>query len=101
MHYNKIVRCFSTEMQGAIRKVPEEAGADQFISLVWFWDYLLLIVPVFILHLLSIFLWKVFAIFSDRFVCRTDNFTVIGQLLQSVCAPSGNTCDGKDRCIEL
>ena len=37
----------------------------------------------------------------NAFVCRTDNFSVIGKLFEAVGTPANHTGDRKDRCEEL
>ena len=36
-----------------------------------------------------------------RHICRADYLAPADKLLQTVCAPSGDPCDGKDRCEKL
>ena len=64
-----------------------------FINALHLTDFHFVILPVFYRHIISVL--------THIAISRTDDLSFVDQFFQSVCAPSGNTRDGKDRCEQF
>ena len=61
----------------------------------------LLAFPVWRCILLALIHLLIFPVLTDTLIGRTNNFTVVGQLLHTVGTPAGDTCHSKNWGIQL